>query len=93
MLAPLEAEALARSVNLQDAPPVTRQQLEQRQNDSLNNRPMTGRDPNNWWYSKMPPETTDTHRLVLLNIGGLPTKKWYDEWKMVQDEYYKWLNM
>jgi hypothetical protein len=79
--APLEAEAPARSVNLHDAPPVTGQQLERRQNDSLNDLPMTGCDPNDWWYSKMPPKTTDTHRLVFLNLGGLPIKKWYDKTK------------
>jgi hypothetical protein len=61
------------------------QQLERRQNDSLNNQPTTWRNPNDWWYSKMTPKMTDTHRVVFLNIGGLPTKKWYDKTKKTRN--------
>jgi hypothetical protein len=38
----------------------------------------------------MPPKTTDTHRVVFLNIGGLPTKKWYEKTKKLAEWIEKW---
>ena len=40
---------------------MTRPQTEQRENAALRDLPRPGSDSNDWWYSKLPKKTIDTH--------------------------------
>ena len=87
----LEAEALAKRVNGLPAQSVPRPQTEQRANAVLTGSlPRTGSNSNDWWYGKLNKKTNNTHRIVFMNIGGLPSKKWYTKTRLLADWMEKW---